>query len=485
MFPQEKFWYIVLDLVIFAEFENVKRLQGLVDELEHVLNVYNAFRAEIERGSPLPKEVDRAMGFLEILCISNFHGERAALNAVLLISPGFEQNYKFSTGKDGKLSFAIKPRPGNADAFKSYFEGDLLFWALCSLCQDLGQTDAEQPSVLLGLIDEILAKADAKERARIDQRLYDQLSRLSCYYELLWAVHLHRPCPHAYKHADLTAEEASRRSWRLLETDVKKATDEENRDLTSLLKNFNESQWPKGKHDQAWLEKADEARQRLAEFWAQAREARRRRITGVGWSAADIEEDISFFCADQTEEYQAEVQSERDEVARTVAAEQAKAIELRRQISAPSQTVWGENLEPPRPALPLGHAKSKSRPTESTAAVPNEPHEEANERCELPTIHVNQESLRLFARMFPSSKVEAKGITKWAQFVTAMTDAGFHAVNGGGSAVHFGSHDGSIVFHKPHPEPNIDSVMLQSMGRRMRKWFGWEWERFAVREKTD
>lgn len=32
---------------------------------------------------------------------------------------------------------------------------------------------------------------------------------------------------------------------------------------------------------------------------------------------------------------------------------------------------------------------------------------------------------------------------------------------------------GSIVFHKPHPEDDIDAVELACWGKRMGKWFGW------------
>jgi len=53
-----------------------------------------------------------------------------------------------------------------------------------------------------------------------------------------------------------------------------------------------------------------------------------------------------------------------------------------------------------------------------------------------------------------------------------MDDAGFMAANSGGSAVIFTKEgEGRIVFHKPHPVAKIDQVILQSMGRRMGKWF--------------
>ena len=37
----------------------------------------------------------------------------------------------------------------------------------------------------------------------------------------------------------------------------------------------------------------------------------------------------------------------------------------------------------------------------------------------------------------------------------------------------------SIIFHRPHPDPTIDPIMLRTMGKRVRKWFGWEVESFV------
>lgn len=63
-----------------------------------------------------------------------------------------------------------------------------------------------------------------------------------------------------------------------------------------------------------------------------------------------------------------------------------------------------------------------------------------------------------------------------------MIDANFNAEQGSGSAVRFSSDLGSISFHRPHPEPVIDRIMLHSMGKRMRKWFGLSRYVFEVRE---
>lgn len=490
-YAEESFWrYMQADVMVNVA-GRVLKLQAIVDELKKIREIYDHCRDQIRCGSRLPQDFNDAMGELEWHCLYFYQLEREGLGQVLMESPGFVHYFHVTSQGHGGVGYRLKEISGHESTGVALFHEHRLFWAFQQLCKDPEDELAEQPSVYLSLIDEILATSSTKERARVDQRLYDHLSRMSCYYELVSAVRLHRPRPRRFLLRPLAADEKSRPVWKSHQIAQISLSAMKNKDLARLLKDFNDAQWPKGKHNHAWLEKANEARRRLAAFWARARDLRRRDISGLEWSTADVEEHITLFSADQTAEHGAEVQAEKDEVARFVAAEEAKVIELRLKSSAPVQTVWGEDENHSKLSLPLGNPKPKSRPTSSKDSVSLAPEKEtvipkdSSKKPELPKIYVNHESLRIFARMFPSSNTQAKGITKWAQFVTAMTDAGFPAVNSGGSTVHFGSDEGSIVFHKPHPEPNIDAVALQNMGRRMRKWFGWEWERFAERKKTN
>jgi hypothetical protein len=90
--------------------------------------------------------------------------------------------------------------------------------------------------------------------------------------------------------------------------------------------------------------------------------------------------------------------------------------------------------------------------------------------------------------MFSATAEESAKSIEWDMFVHAVSDMGFSARNGGGSAVVFENgglmegraSGGKIIFHKPHPIPKIDSVMLHSMGRRMAKWFGWHRDLFVL-----
>jgi hypothetical protein len=84
--------------------------------------------------------------------------------------------------------------------------------------------------------------------------------------------------------------------------------------------------------------------------------------------------------------------------------------------------------------------------------------------------------------MFPTSVQERQMELDWNLFILSMEDAGFKVKNGGGSIFIFEDQGGKgkINFHRPHPVPKIDPVMMRCMGRRMNKWFGWSRDIFTL-----
>lgn len=105
-------------------------------------------------------------------------------------------------------------------------------------------------------------------------------------------------------------------------------------------------------------------------------------------------------------------------------------------------------------------------------------------QIDVPKVLVKFENANIFAEMFAKDKSKLRTFS-WQHFVQAMVDAGCSVTQGSGSTVTFGTGTRTIVFHQPHPEPKIDPVMLTFMGKRLRKWFGWDWDTFAVREEED
>lgn len=143
------------------------------------------------------------------------------------------------------------------------------------------------------------------------------------------------------------------------------------------------------------------------------------------------------------------------------------------------------NETPDKFVPPTISEKKKTRRTETefdnAPAVLDAPATPSESQSRTPSVAVKPENLSLFAAMFPTEK----GITRsfsWKHFLQAMVDAGFSVTQGSGSAVSFRNPGGVIVFHQPHPDPTIDPTMLMSMGKRLRKWFGWDREVFIARD---
>ena len=136
-------------------------------------------------------------------------------------------------------------------------------------------------------------------------------------------------------------------------------------------------------------------------------------------------------------------------------------------------------------------AKIKSRPinkAESKSAALVTAFEDVAIKEQPPATHLvlKAETVRVLTRMFPITVEEhAAKPMEWRSFVIAMEDAGFTAIQSGGSAVTFmqTGGNGRIIFHRPHPIAKIDQVMLQGFGKRMRKWFGWERETFVCKKE--
>lgn len=103
------------------------------------------------------------------------------------------------------------------------------------------------------------------------------------------------------------------------------------------------------------------------------------------------------------------------------------------------------------------------------------------------TIGVKNKSISFFKQMFSSAEAPQRSL-KWVDLLDALVDAGMSATHSGGSKVTFEdmrTGKGSIVLHKPHPDPTVHHVMLKTVGRRLAKWFGWGEKTFVAREKKD
>ncbi|KAK5123051.1 hypothetical protein LTR85_003247 [Meristemomyces frigidus] len=153
-----------------------------------------------------------------------------------------------------------------------------------------------------------------------------------------------------------------------------------------------------------------------------------------------------------------------------------------------SQTVWGEEKKSAVRAAPLKEKIKTRAPSTPTIGPSVEPPEPVTNSAQNPQrIAVNADSLELFSRMFtPSATARQHAGVDWDDLVAAFVDAGCSMKQGAGSAVVFlceGAGFGSVVIHKPHPDPSIYPIQFREAGKRVEKHLGWNAETFVLREK--
>jgi hypothetical protein len=253
-----------------------------------------------------------------------------------------------------------------------------------------------------------------------------------------------------------------------------------------LLKDFYGNPSPSGRKDHSWLQRSEIVRKALETFWTRTREYYSKAIGKINPSLEDIQADLEILSANTSPEYIAAVQAERDDILASIVCTNMPTIE-------PSQSQWG-HVETTESLGTEAKVKAKTRPgqpADAEKAADSSVDKEAADSSIaqkdeiLPKLPVKKRALDIFAIMFPASGEEAAKSVDWNAFVHAMSDAGFSARNGGGSAVVFENENnskkgqnGKIVFHKPHPVTKIDPVMFHFMGKRLKKRFGWHRDLF-------
>ena len=275
--------------------------------------------------------------------------------------------------------------------------------------------------------------------------------------------------------------------------------------LANLLNIFLASPQPTGSHlSQTWLDKNEVQRAALSRFWEGMRDRHRQTLERLNFWPEDIASDLQTLSADSDPDHISFVKAQREEIVAKIAERGARKAKKPR--TPPLQTQWGVNSKDKAETVEL-KIKVKSRSSNSTdpsliteansaiqtlnlQGLPSASQADEHERQV--KVSVSKRALSVFQSMFPcrSSEDRYKNVD-WEMFVNAMGEVGFVARHSaGGAAVLFEPNEGSkwagkgkIVFHKPHPVPTIDAVMLSSMGKRMGKWFDWSEDTFELEKK--
>lgn len=490
----------LLTTQLFKDVSTYWRWSWIKNECTYVKSVHDRFRDSIRPGECLPSVYDRALGALELLLVNEVLYRTSSFGVVMHQRPGFSHKWTFQwLPKDGATVFSVQRKTGVSVDQKELFDKDPLEWCLSQMEAEPDKQTNYDHANLFAFLENHLAASGSKEKARVDEFLYQKLSDLMACHEMLVSVRLHRP-QNVARDIDEVEQSEKREVWKGRKIPGY-LTEEDGISLgTALLKDFYEAPWPSGQKNSTWLNRSQNIRKALEAFWRGLRKTPKRVFEESDFSKEEIRANLEVISANLSQEYIDLVQAEQQQILASIESAHAPA-------TVPLQKEWG-SVKTIQPGAPLPKTKSKTRPAEKaehTEEIDRPPAGmmvDTRQEDRTTKVHVKKRAYDMLTLMFSATAEESSKGIEWDLFVHAMIDMGFSARNGGGSAVIFENVNlleaaaegrggggaaatatatgGKIIFHKPHPIPKIDSIMLHSMGRRMAKWFGWHRELFVL-----
>lgn len=442
-------------------------------ECRHVDQMHKQFGDSAYPGQPLPVQYDRALGALELLLVNQVIYRTKTLEEVLPFAPGFSKHWSLQGEADLPQGTSRLSRIAPTNTKESLAD-DPLDWCLIQI---LGEPDKQthfDHAMLFAFLYNHLATTTSKQKARLDQVIYQKLSDISTCHEMLLSVRLHRPQNRA-RALEEVIESENREGWKRMECEspavLKQALEIVG---SALVEDFYQRKGPSGPRNMGWLKQSQALRAALEKFWASMRAIIRREFDGSAFSPVERDSLLQIVSANLGQQYVDAVQSEREMVLANIESTE-KLHSTRFEDHADSGPKAELTIALPRQKIKTRAEKPPSEPHTDAEAPGVDP--EAHQATGT-MISVTKRASEVFALMFPCKEETSRSVN-WDSFVHAMTDVGFTTRNNGGSAVLFERNlelGGKIVFHKPHPIAKIDPVTLRSMGKRMARWFGWSRE---------
>ncbi|KAF1919968.1 hypothetical protein BDU57DRAFT_442892 [Ampelomyces quisqualis] len=458
--------------------------RNVVGEFENLQATYQRYRDSIRPGAPLPPKVERALGSIELVLVNTIHDRSKHLQAVITDRPGFRHMYDFGgishvaerDGESFQVRMALKKKYTETSGKLLAYREERIWFILVQL---LGPPDEEKRyryAMLLDMLDEHLGASSPAERGRLDEVLYDIVSDYITLVELLWTIRTHMPL-YASRTIDECAQTENSLFWRQAKHRHHKKHVSSEKAIEALRK-FQNTAPPSGQRNRQWLNQFEALHSTSQEFWkataAGYEQIYRNLLPGV-----QFEQNMGFLFAWRDKQYTGRLEAKRKQILTDMQKPQAPESE---DFFLPLPPAIEQKVK-----LSVVPPKSKIKTRGEGKAEDDPPVEQLATELEATrvTIHVSKRSYATFRYIFPVTPEERQKSIDWNTFVDSMTDAGFAASNGGGSIVTFENTigGGKIIFHRPHPEPTVDPIMLQSMGNRLNRWFGWTRETFALVKK--
>jgi hypothetical protein len=460
--------------------------RALYADWSYIREHYRRFQDSIYPGQPLPPRLELSLVILESVLLTRVDLRIKHLWGYIAQRPGFQHIWEWTVvttppSSPGQQMFAVQRKTCQPPSYQHYCE-DTLDWTLKELqCRPIDDSRFDH-SELFARLEAHLAEASPEERARLDETVYAKMSDFAAQHEMLFALRLQRPAftRRGIEDVRRMASENPSTSTRFMICDIVTYKSKLRAFPAESIKLLEHLTPAAGRKSEVWLDSRAAERRVLAEFWEKARLTFREELSFTRMNQEEIEDAISAISVSNSAEYAEIVANERLQVADAVAA---AALTKSTANVTTEEGSWDTGPDMSTLSIAERAAKPKTRPSQPA-------HQAASLESRIDTyigiadqqqIPATPRALEMISKMYPNSIEEALAKdTDWDLFVHAMNDLDFNARNVGGSGVAF-EHPSKkkIIFHRPHPVAKIDSVMLQSMGKRLGKHFGWSRESFV------
>ncbi|KAJ8129282.1 hypothetical protein O1611_g4349 [Lasiodiplodia mahajangana] len=454
-------------------------------ECKKVEEMQRRLRDTIYPGQTVRPEFNKAIRELELMLVNIVNNTTARMLEDITTSKSLPRGLAVRRTLDGGTRIELKE-------VEKQESGSSPLWCLVHMTTppDIAHLSLDK-ALLIYSLESYLSYRNFREsnrvKGRINEFIYRWLADVSAFSEMLVSIRLGRPQPTCADSRGMAGADHREEWWFIANpprpTEVKAPYHLAER----LVRDFFNASPPRGLRDLEWLQYSRATRAGLENFWSSIYDLMTAAIRQLGISEDATRQFLQVITASQSIKYKQVVLAEETKVLAEL-KQQRKALEAVGQLgeSLEKMTMEKTVAKPRRGKTKKrrqGGKKGKVAPAKKETKSQNKA-PDSDPASTRALVRITKQALKAMELMFPTNAEEASKGLLWTDFVLAMKDMGFIARHEGGSAVSFETEDKEeiIVFHRPHPDRKIDPVVLQAMGTRMNRRFGWTRENFALGE---
>ncbi|KAL8760617.1 MAG: hypothetical protein Q9184_003207 [Pyrenodesmia sp. 2 TL-2023] len=476
--------------------------QWLAEECHQVQQLLNDLGTKVGWEKPLPNRYINTLVGIQALLTKNRRYYKENLIRCMITSEAFKSVFKltrYSNPSAERWAFAF-----NFNDYPTLYKQDRTAWCLNQLGRDESEFLSFPHDQVLQYLDEHLSRNGRAECDRIDQEMDQWISDLAAVERMLTVLQYHRP---KFLASEMKQDEAiyhpvGSKAWssfyNIRQVPANLSSTQLGLDLA--LYPLEQFRMPKGRRDETWIAGRDRANQALRTLWAKARQGYQTLFLSLGVPQEYIDPQLEQMKQCESPEHLLQLEVEKQQILarldvakiRSSPASLLPALESSATFASSANS--GTERYTPQPIK----EKPKTRPQETTPGpiLPSVTIEAIEKP--LPILYLvkrNSVVHRVVAHLFPHPQDDpSKGCLDWLDFVAAMTAFDFRAENRGGSVFTFKgmiklpkspleAQSRSINFHMPHPSTEMSAVILQGMGKRLGRRYGWQRGNFRVDDK--